>query len=213
MLEKTLILNRHGSLPQCVRHVFNLYWNPIHLAMDGLVLNPLPRLLILVVDKGALIHGVILCANLHNGHDIALHILHENSREDTGSTDSHQQNRQQDKAHAPGPALSSAAFLPRSVRLRLSSSVFHRRHLLFNFFHLSPPGLSTSGPNHLKFKVCQNTPPIVSSRVNIENVEFSRKKVPAWNGFCVLGQDNSCRKDLLFVFLTPFPLAIPSAFV
>jgi hypothetical protein len=59
----------------------------------------------------------------------------------------------------------------------------------------------------------QCTATIVTPAVNIENVGFFRRKVPAPDDFPHFRQDNPCPMDGVSVFLTSSSLAFPGAFV
>jgi hypothetical protein len=68
----------------------------------------------------------------------------------------------------------------------------------------------TDRPENLEnAAICTIVPP----SVNIENVVFSRKKVPGTDGFMEYGQNSAGTFCRLFVFFTIFPLAIISGIV
>ena len=129
VLEKPLVLNSHSGLPQGVRNLVILGQNAILLAMYRLEGHPLSCLLILIVDKGAERHGIILRSHFHCGDHTRLHILHENARDHRSRANADQDQRSQDAEYLSGdPALAPVlpALAGRLLRRAFSSSVLQR---------------------------------------------------------------------------------------
>ena len=147
MLKEALVLDGNGGLPQVVGHLVKAHQNAVLLAVDVLELLPRPGLLILIVDKGAEVHGVVLRPHRHAGGDHRVDILLKEMQADQRRADAHQQDRPQrnedplhhaqDDAQRGGPSALPAPLGRLGV---LSSSVLlqSNEYLLCRGYRLRP---------------------------------------------------------------------------
>ena len=188
--------------------------------MNVLELLPRPRLLILIVNEGAEAHGVVLRPHRHVGGNHRVDILLKEMQADQRRAYAHQQDRPQRNEnplhHAqcdPQGGGPSALPAPLGLLRLFSSSVLlqSNEYLLYRGHRRRPfQGRQASEPvSSRTSKNCRSSSfSIVSSPVNIENVGYCRKKVPASHGFMDFGQTNSHRRCQLFSFFTNSSLAI-----
>ena len=123
--EKTLVLNGHRCLPQIGRHIVDVDQDTVLLPVDLLELHPLTALLVLIIDHGALGHGVVLRPDLQRRQQRCIHILHENPQQHERCADADQdqgKDRHHNAArHMTGPDLPPFAGMIRPLGMRVSS--------------------------------------------------------------------------------------------
>ena len=123
--EKTLVLNGHRRLPQVGGHIVDVDQDTVLLPVDLLELHPLTALLVLIIDHGALGHGVVLCPDLQRRQQRCIHILHENPQQHERCADADQdqgKDRHHNAArHMTGPDLPPFAGMIRPLGMRVSS--------------------------------------------------------------------------------------------
>ena len=125
MAEKALVLNGHRRLPQVGGHIVDVDQDTVLLPVDLLELHPLTALLVLIIDHGALGHGVVLRPDLQRRQQRCIHILHENSQQHERCADADQdqgKDRHHNAArHMTGPDLPPFAGMIRPLGMRVSS--------------------------------------------------------------------------------------------
>ena len=123
--EKALVLNGHRRLPQIGRHIVDVDQDTVLLPVDLLELHPLIALLVLIIDHGALGHGVVLRPDLQGRQQRCIHILHENPQQHERCADADQdqgKDRHHNAArHMTGPDLPPFAGMIRPLGMRVSS--------------------------------------------------------------------------------------------
>lgn len=95
VLEKPLVLNGHGGLPQVGGHLVEAHQDTVFRAVDALEFLPRTRLLILIIDEGAELHGVVLRPHRHVGGDHRVDILLKEVQADQRRADADKQDRPQ----------------------------------------------------------------------------------------------------------------------
>ena len=123
VLEEPLVLNGHGGLPKGVRDLVIGHQHAVLVPVDRLELHPLPGLLVLIIDKGAEVQGVIIRVDIQRRCQRGVHILHKNARDHSGRTDADQDQRAKNAEYLP----SDASPLP---RLRRAVGMLFRRPFL-----------------------------------------------------------------------------------
>ena len=136
--EKALVLNGHRRLPQIGRHIADIHQNPVFLSVDLLVFHPLSAVLVLIVDHGALGHGIVLCLDVQRRQQRGVYILHKDAEQHRSGAAADQDQRQQRHKDASGSAVCpsarfSAGMNGRFLRLGRSSFVQIRDLLLVRF--------------------------------------------------------------------------------
>ena len=123
--EKTLVLNGHRCLPQVGGHIVDVDQDTVLLPVDLLELHPLAALLVLIIDHGALGHGVVLRPDLQRRQQRCIHIPHENPQQHERCADADQdqgKDRHHNAArHMTGPDLPPFAGMIRPLGMRVSS--------------------------------------------------------------------------------------------
>ena len=133
VLEEALVLDGHRRLPQLLREVRILLHDAVFLIVERLELDPLPAVLVLIVDDGGLVHGVVIGVHIQAGGQGGLHILHEDTGDHAAGQHADEQDGKEDEAdaEAPLPFLSLGALMlsgipaGRTLLGQFSSSVFH----------------------------------------------------------------------------------------
>ena len=97
VLKEPVVLDGHGRLPQGVRHLIKVHPDPVLIAVDRLVLHPLSGVLVLIIDDGAEIHGVVIGVDVQRGRQRRPDVHHKDPGEHRSRADAHQQDRPQNK--------------------------------------------------------------------------------------------------------------------
>ena len=125
--EKALVLNGHRRLPQIGRHIADIHQNPVFLSVNLLVFHPLPAVLVLIVDHGALGHGIVLCLDVQRRQQGGVYILHKDAEQHRSGAAADQDQRQQRHKDTSGSAADPSARFSAGMNgrfLRLGRSSF-----------------------------------------------------------------------------------------
>ena len=127
MLEKPLVLDGDGSLPEVIGHLVKVHQHPVFLSVDVLQFFPIPCLLVLIVDEGALIHGVVLRPDLKRRGQRDFHILLEIVQPHACRQHADEQDGPERDKNRPENAQNPAQnrLLSPACRFLSPSSVFH----------------------------------------------------------------------------------------
>ena len=133
VLEEPVVLDGHRRLPHGLGNLVIGHQNPILDAVDGLVFHPLPRLLVLIVDKGAEVQLVIIHGHGQIGGHRGVDILQKDIGENSGGENADQRHCEQRKKHAannPGRRAGRAAPPLPGTPLRMTAPPGRLRSLI-----------------------------------------------------------------------------------
>ena len=110
MLVEPLVLNGHGGVQKILGQFAVLCQHTVLLTVDRLPLLPLPGLLVLVVDKRAQGHGIVIGIDHQRRRQGRIHVLHENTKQQSACADANQQQRTQHTEDLSGYAAPLSGF-------------------------------------------------------------------------------------------------------
>ena len=110
MLVEPLVLDGYGGVQQILGQFAVLRQHPVLLTINRLPLLPLPGLLVLVVDKRAQGHGIVIGIDHQRRRQGRIHVLHENTKQQSACADANQQQRTQHTEDLSGYAAPLSGF-------------------------------------------------------------------------------------------------------
>ena len=101
VLEEPVVLDGHGGLRQGRGHLVIVHPDAVLVAVDRLVLHPLPGLLVLIIDDGAQVHGIVVGVDVQRRGQGGLYVHHKEPDQHGCGAEPYQQQRSRHEDDPP----------------------------------------------------------------------------------------------------------------